>query len=237
MTEQIAARPSLIRRIAENFSTPRKALTTVGKAGGTGLLIEGMVSGCAAPATKTPDATASYIPTPSISTPGPSVMPSETAYQSQVVETPTPTASPTAVVTESPTATPTPEATKPQDSITIQSFIADIKAGGSALDKYKVPITNTQLQQDFDAFMTSPAGASAPANIKLAFADCIGTDPNKIINACAFTTTMTFQTIAKTDTPEAVKFAQDMADLDITKIFTTPDNLSVLLQDLEATAA
>jgi hypothetical protein len=171
---------------------------------------------------------------PATEAPKPTMTPSTTPA---ATETATPPASPTTVVMESPTATPTPEATKPQDSITIQSFIADIKAGGGALDKYRVPITNTQLQQDFDAFMASPAGASAPANIKLAFADCIGTDPNKIINACAITTTMTFVTIAKTDTLEAVKFAQDMADLGITRIFTTPDNLSVLLQGLEATAA
>ncbi len=154
----------------------------------------------------------------------------------------TPSATPTATTavpstpTAIPRATPTAKPSLPAGAVTIDGLIADIKAGGSALDKYRKPISVSQLTMDFEAMMASPAGASSPTNIRLAFQDCVGSGgPSGIINACGITTTMTFRTIAITSTLEALKFAQDMADHDIATVFTTLDDHRVLLQMLEAT--
>ncbi len=116
MTEAIAAkRPSIIRRIAENFSTPRKALTTVGKAGGTGLLLGELAACGGAPATQTPNATGENTPMPTITTPG--TMPS-------MSENPTPgiTIKPTASASEKANPTPT-EQPSPTQTLNMESIV------------------------------------------------------------------------------------------------------------------
>jgi hypothetical protein len=164
MIEQVAAKPSRInalktgvvnagRRVLDirpSFSKPDIHVTKAGvvKGAAVGGLAAGELFGLAgcAPGTQTPDATASYTPTAPITTPGPSVMPSETAYQSQVVETPAPTTTP-AEKTPAPTQKPIEAITNPAPS-----------------EKPQTPITAQQMLDAVKAFTTANAGGDIPAN-------------------------------------------------------------------------
>lgn len=103
----------------------KKAEVVKGVAGGVGvgLLVGGeLVAGCApTDATLNPPSTETAHQTPTTIVSPSAAMPSETAYQSQLVETPAPTSTPdvtkaptpviTASPTEAPTAAPTPRPT------------------------------------------------------------------------------------------------------------------------------
>ena len=100
MTEAVVTRrPSLITRIRESVSSPRRALKTALKFGGTGALVVGLEAcGPTAPTTTNPTETTHQTPTTVVNN---SPMPSETAFQTQLA-TNTPDATPTATVEATP---------------------------------------------------------------------------------------------------------------------------------------
>jgi hypothetical protein len=179
-----------------------------------------VVMGCSS-GTVTPSPTVAATPVVSPITP---VSPSQI-----VLETPTPTLTATSTIAEK---TPFPT-----DWVTGKSFLADLQAGGSALDKYKVGITAAQIQKDYDALMASSAGSNNTAkNLSKGVPFCLdGSDPKRQQTYCAAVTNMTFVILAQTGAPEAEALASDLSHWDM-KVFPTAATLGVLTQTLASDA-
>jgi hypothetical protein len=204
--------------------TRRRALAAV-----TVLFVAGVVAGCSSSATEAPK---------------PTDRPTEAPAPSLLV-TPIPVATPTPVVTiapaEGPTPTPTPEASaSPSSPITVATVIADLYAGGKALDKYRKPISMTALRQSFDSFLKSPAASfmAYPGRFGLC------TDPKVNIRTrqmgCIYFTFESLTAAEETADPAAIDFAQKLMRYVLTKVYVDANphideeivkNLASLLRD------
>ena len=178
---------------------------------------------------------------------------------SQPTLTPTPTATqgvPHTLIANSPAPTPTPTAT-PSPSptelplapgevdVTFASFIADLQAGGSALDKY-TPITDATLRADYQLFVNDPRvqATRIVRNTNL-LEECLkapGKMPDDVEiqqGNCGSELVGALRVVAKVSGDENVRlFASDMARF-VTKsnLFTDSTAKANLLADLIAWAA
>lgn len=223
------------------LGTPARKPSILGRAKLAGTLALSMVAAACGVGDK-PPATPTTLPT---NTPG-ATQSFEPSSAPPSFEVTPPPASPTpkpVEVTPSPKATPT-ELPLPSDAITIQQFYADLKAGGSALDKYKNSgITAEIMQRDFEAFMASSAApkSNTQDEFRQNFRTCvqqIGTnDLDKLIVASGSLTTAGFyaQHIYP-NSPEAARFTRDMVNWDLAKIYKNKDTLSLFLTTIQATA-
>jgi hypothetical protein len=121
-----------------------------------------------------------------------------------------------------------------------ESFLADLKAGGSALDKYKTPrITLDELKTAHNALAGSPAAPKA-AGFQLGFAVCTDSTGDTQTGACLSVTTYALEAIhSYPQSAEAETYGMDVARYDIAYVFTSQDavvsqqRLSFLTQGIQ----
>ncbi len=192
-----------------------------------GVLLTGSLEACSPAATQTPN------PTPERT---PANTPALTATPAAPTESPIP--SMTIVPTESPFVSPspsiTPEASQsPAESFSADSFLADLNAGGHALDKYKTPITVAKLDEAYSALMASPAAPTA-GQFPNTYKDCKNSslDQNTRWGQCEILTTGgALKAIAKNpQSVEAKAFGFSLASFELQKVFTTKAGISNLTQ-------
>jgi hypothetical protein len=172
-----------------------------------------------------------------------------------VVESPSPTqnidgggatGSPTVEPIATPTVAPTPSATAVESptpgstelEVTFSSFIADLQAGGTALDKYK-PIKVADLTTAYNAFAADPdiKASGIGSENPNAFKNCMNlkSDPVTRPSDCGSETVFALEAVRKfPGNAAAQNFANDMARYDVKSgTFSNPGNMKNLIQLLQ----
>jgi len=170
-------------------------------------------------------------------TPTPTLTATQAATHTLIANSPAPTPTPTAM----PSPTPTELPLAPGElNVTFASLIADLQAGGTALDKYR-PIDAATLRADYQPYISDPQviGARVIRNNNL-LELCLTDSAEDQIGDCAFVLSQALQIKAEFPNNLNVQlFSSDAARMVANnKVFAAGTQArNILIQQLQATAA